>query len=115
MMTKQPLFPLVDTPDVDLEQAGGTNVAVDETFAAAERIQLDSTSRAAITSAVDIVTSDRSNSRPACASCSDIYFAYAECAVAALDRVRGRPDRDRDRQRSTPVDAWGQIRTGRCS
>ena len=49
MMTKQPLFPLVDAADVDLEQAGGTNVAVDETFAAAERIQLDSTSRAAIT------------------------------------------------------------------
>jgi thymidylate synthase len=64
MMIKQPLFPLVDTPDVDLEQAGGTNVAVDKTFAAAERIQLDSTSRAAITSAVDIVTSGRSNSRP---------------------------------------------------
>ena len=35
MMTKQPLFPLADTPDVDLEQAGGTNVAVDETFATA--------------------------------------------------------------------------------
>jgi hypothetical protein len=30
-------------------------VAVDETFATAERIQLDSTSRAAIRSAVDIV------------------------------------------------------------
>ena len=51
-MTRQPLFPLADTPDVDLEQAGGTNVAVGETFAAAERIQLDSTSLAAITSAV---------------------------------------------------------------
>jgi len=63
MMTKQPLFPLADTPDVDLEQAGGTNVAVDETFATAERIQLDGTSRAAITSAVDIVTSGRSDSR----------------------------------------------------
>jgi hypothetical protein len=40
-------------PDVDLEQTGGTNVAVDETFTAAKRIQLDSTSRAAITSAVE--------------------------------------------------------------
>jgi hypothetical protein len=37
MMTKHPLFPLADTLDVDLEQAGGTNVAVDETFATAER------------------------------------------------------------------------------
>jgi hypothetical protein len=37
MMTTHPLFPLADTPDVDLEQAGGTNVAVDETFATAER------------------------------------------------------------------------------
>ncbi len=37
MMTRHPLFPLADTPDVDLEQAGGTNVAVDETFATAER------------------------------------------------------------------------------
>jgi hypothetical protein len=36
MMTRHPLFPLADTPDVDLEQAGGTNVAVDETFATAE-------------------------------------------------------------------------------
>jgi hypothetical protein len=42
MMTKQPLFPLADTSDVDLEQAGGKNVAVDETFATAERIQLAS-------------------------------------------------------------------------
>ena len=72
--------------------------AVDEAFTAAERIQLDSTSRAAITSAVDIVTSRRSNSRPACASCSDINFACADCAVAGLGRVRGRSDRDRDRQ-----------------
>jgi hypothetical protein len=52
MMTKQPVFPLADTPDVDLEQAGGTNVAGGETFATAERIQFDSTSRAAVTSAV---------------------------------------------------------------
>jgi hypothetical protein len=44
MMTKQPVFPLADTPDVDLEQAGGTNVAGGETFATAERIQFDSTS-----------------------------------------------------------------------
>ena len=76
--------------------AGDANVAVDETFTAAERIQLDSTSRAAITSAVNVVTSGRSNSRPACASCSDIYFAYAGCAVAGVDSVRGRSDRDRD-------------------
>jgi hypothetical protein len=39
MMTKQPVFPLADTPDADLEQAGGTNVAGGETFATAERIQ----------------------------------------------------------------------------
>ena len=38
MMTKQPVFPLADTPDVDLEQAGGTNVVGGETFATAERI-----------------------------------------------------------------------------
>jgi hypothetical protein len=36
MMTKRPLFPLADTPDVDLGQAGGSNAAVDETFATAE-------------------------------------------------------------------------------
>lgn len=54
-MTKQPVFPLADTPDIDLEQAGGTNVAGGETFATAGRIQFDSTSRAAITSAVDRV------------------------------------------------------------
>ena len=97
-MTKQPLFPLADTPDVDLEQTGDANVAVDETFTAAEGIQLDSTSRAAIMSAVNVVTSGRSNSRPACASYSEIYFAYAGCAVAGVDMVRGRSDRDRDRQ-----------------
>jgi hypothetical protein len=89
MMTKQPLFPLADTPDVDLEQAGGTNVAVDETFATAERIQLDSTSRAAITSAVDIVTSGRSNSRPACATCSDVYlFIMFHTSMAGPGRAR---------------------------
>jgi hypothetical protein len=27
-VNKQPLFPLADTPDVDLEQAGGMSVAV---------------------------------------------------------------------------------------
>jgi hypothetical protein len=48
-MTEQTLFPLADTPDVDLRQAGGTNVAVDETFATAQRIQLDSTSQDAFT------------------------------------------------------------------
>ena len=95
-MTKQPLFPLADTPDVDLEQTGDANVAVDETFTAAGGIQLDSISRAAIMSAVNVVTSGRSNSRPACASYSEIYFSYAGCAVAGVDRVRGRSDRDRD-------------------
>jgi len=49
------LFPPADTPDVDLEPAGGTNVTGGETFATAGRIQLDSTSRAAITSAGDRV------------------------------------------------------------
>jgi hypothetical protein len=89
MMTKQPLFPLADTPDVDLEQAVGTTVAVGETFATAERIQLDSTSRAAITSAVDIVTSGRSNSRPACATCSDIYLSILFHAnMAGMRRTR---------------------------
>jgi hypothetical protein len=65
MMTKQPVFPLADTPDVDLEQAGGTNVVGGETFATAERIQFDSTSRAAITSAVHRVhgPSDRDRDR----------------------------------------------------
>jgi hypothetical protein len=51
MMTKQPVFPLADTPDVDLEQARRTSVAGGETFATAERIQFDSELRAAITSA----------------------------------------------------------------
>jgi hypothetical protein len=45
MMTKQPVFPLVDTPDVDLEQAGGTNMAGGETFATAERIHRCATGR----------------------------------------------------------------------
>ena len=97
MVTQQPLFPLADMPDVELEQPGGTHVTVDVAFAAAERSQLDSTSRAAITSAVEIVTSGRSNSRPVCASCSDVYFACGS-AVAGVDRARGRFDRDRDRQ-----------------
>jgi hypothetical protein len=81
MMTKQPVFPLAETPDVDLDQAGGTNVAGGETFATAERIQRDSTSRAAIASAVD--------------------------------RVRGPSDRDRDRQRLTPVEACDKTVLGR--
>lgn len=40
MMIRHPLFPLADTPDVDLEQAGGTDVAGGETFATAERFSL---------------------------------------------------------------------------
>jgi hypothetical protein len=44
MMTEQILFPLGSAPGIDLEQAGGMNVAVDETFATAQRIQFDSTS-----------------------------------------------------------------------
>lgn len=65
MMTRQPVFPLADRPDVDREQGGGTNVADGETFATAERIQRDSTSRAAIMSAVDGVRrqSDRDRNR----------------------------------------------------
>ena len=43
-MTEQILFPLGSAPGIDLEQAGGMNVAVDETFATAQRIRLDSTS-----------------------------------------------------------------------
>jgi alkylated DNA repair dioxygenase AlkB len=43
-MIEQPLFPLGGTPDVDLKRTGGLNVAVDETFSAAERIRLDDTS-----------------------------------------------------------------------
>jgi alkylated DNA repair dioxygenase AlkB len=44
MMFEQPLFPLGDTPDVDLDRTGGLSVAVDETFGTAKRIQLDDTS-----------------------------------------------------------------------
>jgi alkylated DNA repair dioxygenase AlkB len=43
-MIEQPLFSLAGTPDFDLERTGGLPVAVDETFAAATRIQLDHTS-----------------------------------------------------------------------
>ena len=44
-MIEQPLFSLgAAAPDVDLERTGGLNVAVDETFSAAERIRLDDTS-----------------------------------------------------------------------
>lgn len=50
-MTKQPVFPLADTPDVDLAQADG------ETFATEGRIHLDSTSWAAIASAIIACTS----------------------------------------------------------
>ena len=44
MMIEQPLFSLARTPDPDLERTGGMNVAVDETFATAARIQLNDTS-----------------------------------------------------------------------
>ena len=43
-MIEQPLFSLGAAPDADLKRTGGLNVAVDETFSAAERIQLDATS-----------------------------------------------------------------------
>ena len=44
-MIEQPLFSLgAAAPDADLERTGGLNVAVDETFSAAERIRLDDTS-----------------------------------------------------------------------
>lgn len=101
-MTQQPVFPLAHAPDVDLEQEAVQTWTVDETFTAPEQIQLDRTSRAAITSAVDIVACGRSKSRSGGASCNDVYFADAECAVAVVDRVRGRSDRDRDRQGLLP-------------
>jgi alkylated DNA repair dioxygenase AlkB len=43
-MIEQPLFSLAVPLDADRERTGGMNVAVDETFAAADRIQLDDTS-----------------------------------------------------------------------
>jgi hypothetical protein len=43
-MIEQTLFPLAGPLEVDRERTGGMNVAVDETFAAAGRIQLDDTS-----------------------------------------------------------------------
>jgi alkylated DNA repair dioxygenase AlkB len=43
-MIEQTLFSLAGTPDFDLERTGGMKVAVDETFAATARIQLDDTS-----------------------------------------------------------------------
>jgi alkylated DNA repair dioxygenase AlkB len=43
-MIEQTLFSLGGTPEFDLERTGGMPVAVDETFAAATRIQLDDTS-----------------------------------------------------------------------
>ena len=56
-------------------------------FPAAERIQLDSTSRAAIASAVDIVTSGVSNSRPASASCrTGLAFANLDLERARVGR-----------------------------
>ena len=44
MMIEEPLFSLAGTPDADLERTGGMNVAVDEAFSGAVRIQLDDTS-----------------------------------------------------------------------
>jgi hypothetical protein len=43
-MIEQSLFSLARTPDADPERTGGMDVAVDETFATAIRIQLDDTS-----------------------------------------------------------------------
>ncbi len=43
-MIEQSLFSLARTPDADPERTGGMDVAVDETFATATRIQLDDTS-----------------------------------------------------------------------
>ena len=43
-MTGQTLFSLADVPDFNLEQTGGMNAAVDETFSTPARIQLDDTS-----------------------------------------------------------------------
>jgi alkylated DNA repair dioxygenase AlkB len=43
-MIEQGLFSLASTPAPDLERTGGLAVAVDETFATAERTQLDDTS-----------------------------------------------------------------------
>ncbi len=43
-MIEQSLFSLASTPDPDLERTGGLQVAVDETFPTAVRIQLDDTS-----------------------------------------------------------------------
>jgi alkylated DNA repair dioxygenase AlkB len=43
-MIEQSLFSLASTPDPDLERTGGMQVAVDETFSTAVRIQLDDTS-----------------------------------------------------------------------
>jgi alkylated DNA repair dioxygenase AlkB len=41
---EEPLFSLAGTPDANRERTGGLNVAVDEAFATASRIQLDDTS-----------------------------------------------------------------------
>ena len=90
MMTRQPLFLLADTPDVDLEQAGGTNVAVGRDVRHGGADPARQHIPGAITSAVDIVSSGRSNSRPARAACSDIYlFILFHASVA------GRGGRDR--------------------
>ena len=43
-MIEEPLFSLSGAQDFDLERTGGLNVAVDEAFATAKRIQLDDTS-----------------------------------------------------------------------
>ena len=43
-MIEQSLFSLASTPESDRERTGGLDVAVDETFATATRIQLDDTS-----------------------------------------------------------------------
>ena len=43
-MIEEPLFSLAGASDFDLDRTGGLEVAVDETFATARRIQLDDTS-----------------------------------------------------------------------
>jgi alkylated DNA repair dioxygenase AlkB len=44
MMTEQPLFPMAGPLEPDLKRTGGLQVAADETFSTAVRIQLDETS-----------------------------------------------------------------------
>jgi len=43
-MTRQTLFAIAGSPELDLERTGGLHVAADGTFAAATRLQFDETS-----------------------------------------------------------------------